>query len=113
MQGIVGKKKVARIYVDSLDKVDGDALWERIVFHAKEYGIAGATVFKGIAGMGAHATVHSFSLLATSQELPVIIELIDEESKIRDFLETIDRMIEEGLVTLSDVEVIRYKHTKA
>ena len=111
MKGIVGKKKVARIYIDSLDKYKGEPLWERIVFAAKAFGLAGATVFKGIAGMGSHAELHSFSLLSVSQELPVVVELIDDEAKIRAFLEKADVMIDEGLVTLADVDVISYKHT--
>lgn len=113
MKGIVGKKKCARIYIDSVDKIDGDVLWEKLVYEAKRFGVAGATVYKGIAGMGAHAQLHSFSLLSLSQELPVIVELIDDESRIRAFLEHIDAMLEEGMVTLSDVEVIAYRHKKA
>jgi len=110
MKGIVGKKKVARIYIDSLDKYEGEPLWEHIVFAAKEFGLAGATVFNGIAGMGSHAQLHSFSLLSVSQELPIIVELIDDEAKVRAFLEKADEMIDEGLVTLADVDVIAYKH---
>jgi len=113
MKGIVGKKKVARIYIDNLDKIDGEALWEKLVFEAKAFGLAGATVFKGIAGMGSHVELHTFSLLSLSQELPIVIEIIDEEAKIRDFLAHIDAMLEEGLVTLADVEVIAYRHKKA
>ena len=72
--------------------------------------MAGATVFKGVAGIGAHSEVRSFNVWMLSQELPIIIEIIDDEEKIVDFIDKIDNMIEEGLTTISDTEVIKYKH---
>ncbi len=110
MKRYIGKKKVARIYINNQDKYDGKPLWEVILFEAKAYGLAGATVLKGVAGMGAHSEVHSFNVLVLSQVLPLVIELIDDEAKVRGFLEKIEPMIEEGLTSLSDVEVITYKH---
>jgi len=106
----IGKKKIARIYIDNQDKFEGKALWEEILFKAKAYGLSGATVFKGVAGMGVHSQIRSFSVLTISQILPVVIEIIDDEDKIIGFLEEIDFMIEEGLTTMSDTEVITYKH---
>jgi hypothetical protein len=110
VKNYIGKKKAARIYIDNQDKYEGKPLWEVILLKAKAYGLAGATVFKGVAGMGAHSEVHSFNVLVISQELPLVIELIDDEAKVRGFLEEIEPMIEEGLTSLSDVEVITYKH---
>ncbi len=112
MHQLLGEKKVARIYIDNSDKVDGKLLWERLLREAKAYGIAGATVYKAASGMGAHSQLHTFNVWILSQTLPVIVEMIDDEEKIRGFLEHVEPLIEEGLVTLANVEVIRYKHRK-
>ena len=105
----LGKKKVARIYIDNQDKYEGEPLWEMILKKAKSEGMAGATVFKGVSGIGVQGDIHTFNVWSISQKLPLVIELIDDESKIDSFLEQIDTMIEEGITTLSDTEVIRYK----
>ena len=110
MKKYIGKKKVARVYINNQDKYRGEPLWETILLKAKEYGLAGATVFKGVAGMGAHSEVHSFNVLVMSQVLPLVIELIDDEERVRSFLDEIEPMMEEGLTSMSDVEVITYKH---
>ena len=112
MKRYLGKKKIARIYIDNQDKYNGEPLWELILKKVKEFGLAGATVFKGVAGIGAHSEVRSFNVWVLSQELPLVIEIIDDEEKIIGFIDEIDDMIEEGLTTLSDTEVIRYKHKK-
>ncbi len=112
MKRYLGKKKIVRIYIDNQDKYNGEPLWELILKKVKEHGLAGATVFKGVAGIGAHSEVRSFNVWALSQELPLVIEIIDDEEKIVDFIDKIDDMIEEGLTTISDTEVIRYKHKK-
>ena len=110
MKRYLGKKKIVRIYIDNQDKFEGKPLWEEILREVKEQGLAGATVFKGVAGIGAHTEIRSFNILAISQELPLIIEIIDDEEKVSSFLDNIDHMIDEGLVTMSDTEVIKYKH---
>ncbi len=112
MKRYLGKKKIARIYIDNQDKYEGRPLWEEILKKVKEYGLAGATVFKGVAGIGAHSEVRSFNVWALSQELPIVIEIIDNEDKITYFIDKIDDMINEGLTTVSDTEVIKYKHRK-
>jgi PII-like signaling protein len=112
MKRYLGDKKVLRIYIDSADTFDGKPLWQYLVHQAKAEGIAGATVFKGVAGMGAHSQVHTFEIWALSQKLPVVIEIIDQETKITDFLRKYDDAIQEGLITLHDVQVVRYKHTQ-
>ena len=110
MKRYLGKKKVARIYIDNQDKYEGKPLWEEVLKKARECELAGATVFKGISGIGVRGEIHSFNVWSISQKLPLIIELIDNEEKILDFLEKIDEMIEEGITTLEDTEVIQYKH---
>jgi uncharacterized protein len=110
MKQYLGHKKILRIYIDNQDKYKGQPLWEEILKSVKEYGLAGATVLKGVAGMGAHAVLRSFNVLVLSQELPIVIEIIDSEDKITDFIDKIDFMIDEGMMTLSDTQIIKYKH---
>ena len=112
MQRYLGSRKILRIYIDNDDKYEKRPLWEVILKKAKEFGLSGATVFKGVAGMGAHSEISSFSVWSMSQKLPIIIEIIDKEDKIRSFLKSIEPIIDEGLITLTDSEVISYKHPK-
>ncbi len=109
MKQYLGKKKVLRIYIDNSDQFEDKPLWQYLVHQAKSDGLSGATVFKGVAGMGAHSELHTFEIWVLSQTLPVIIEIIEEEEKIMTFLESYDSAIEEGLITLHDVEVLKYK----
>ena len=110
MKRFLGKKKVARIYIDNQDKYRGAPLWEEILIQAKKSGLAGATLFKGVSGIGIGGEIHSFNVWSISQKLPLVIEIIDDEQKVLDFLEEINDIVEEGMTTLSDTEVIRYKH---
>jgi len=110
MRGIVGKRKLLRIFIDLDDKYEGKPLWEYILRLVKEKGLAGATVFKAAAGIGAHSELRTFSVWRLSQNLPVVVEIIDREEKIREFLEVLDEILEEGLVVLEDVEVVTYRH---
>jgi len=110
MKRFLGSKKILRIYIDNQDKFDGKPLWEEILKKAKKLEIAGATVFKGVAGIGAHSEIRSFNVFTISQELPLVIEIIDSEEKIVDFIDHIDYMIDEGITTMCDTQVIKYKH---
>ena len=110
MRGLVGKRKLLRIFISLEDKFQGKPLWEYILELVKKEGLAGATVFKAAAGLGAHSQLKTFTVWRLSQDLPVVIEIIDREEKIREFLKVIDAVIEEGLVVLEDVEVIVYRH---
>ncbi len=110
MKRLPGQKKLLKIYIDTDDKYENDPLWEVILKRAKEEGLSGATVYKSISGMGIHSELKSYKVIALSQSLPLVIEMIDTEEKIRAFMDTLDSIMQEGLVTLSDVEVIRYKH---
>lgn len=110
MEQYLGNKKVLRIYIDNEDKFQGKPLWEELLKKVKEHGLAGATVFKGVGGIGAHSEIKSFSVFVLSQELPIVIEIIDSEDKIKMFLDVTDDMIQEGLVTITDTHVIKYKH---
>ncbi len=97
-----------RILIGDSDRWHGKALHEAIVERARTAGLAGATVLRGILGFGKHSRIHSAGILTLSTDLPVIIELVDTEEKIREFMPAVDEMVEEGLVTLETVQVIRY-----
>ncbi len=104
-----GEAKLLRIFVGESDRHGGRPLYEAIVLEAKRQGLAGATVFKGFMGFGAHSRIHSAKVLQLSEDLPVMVEIVDTEEKIRAFLPALDGMVKEGLVTLEKVEVIRYQ----
>ncbi|TCK03403.1 DUF190 domain-containing protein [Phorcysia thermohydrogeniphila] len=112
MRGLVGRRKLLRIFISLEDKFEGKPLWEYILQLVKENGLAGATVFKAVAGIGSHSELKTFSVWRLSQNLPVVVEIIDREEKIKEFLKVIDSIIEEGLVVLEDVEVISYRHRR-
>lgn len=98
-----------RVFIGESDQWQGRPLYEAIVLKARQAGLAGATVFKGAMGFGAHSRVHTFKLLRLSEDLPILIEIVDAEEKIRRFLPEIDQMVAEGLVTIERVEVIQYR----
>jgi len=76
---------------------------------ARKHGLSGATVFKGVEGFGGHSVVHAARVFDLSTDLPILIEIVDTEEKIRDFIPLLDDMVHEGLVTLETVEIIHYK----
>ena len=101
--------KLLRIFVGEDDKHQGVALYEWIVRRAREQGLAGATVLRGLEGFGAHSRLHTAKILRLSTDLPIVIEIVDTEAKIEAFLPTIDDAIGEGLATLEKVEVRFYR----
>ncbi|SNR62049.1 DUF190 domain-containing protein [Desulfurobacterium atlanticum] len=104
------KEKLLKIYIDSEDKYNGKPLWKVILSKAKESGIAGATVLKAVAGIGSHSKIHTINLLSLSINIPLIIEIVDLEEKIEKFINILDEIVEEGLITVQDVEVKIYRH---
>ena len=106
-----------RIFISSTDPLKQDLLCESIVFSAKTEGLAGATVLKGILGYGASSVIHSYKFWEVTDKLPVIIELIDEEVKVRNFYETIRPQLESMrygcLVTIENIEVLLFKSGKS
>lgn len=107
---------VMRIFISSTDKHKDGLIYEYIVFKAKEYGLSGATVFKGILGYGASSVIHSYKFWEVSEKLPVVIEIIDEEKKILSFYDTIKPVLETirygCLVTTEKTNVMIYKSGK-
>jgi PII-like signaling protein len=99
--------RMVRIHFGEDDRWHGKPLYEAIVEEARRQDLAGATVYRGIEGYGASSRIHRKHLL-TSSDLPVMVCIIDEAEKIEQFLPTLERMVHEGLIAISDVEVIRY-----
>src|SRR5262245_20805734 len=114
---ITGEGKLLRIFVGESDRCGGRPLYEAIVYKARELGLAGATVWRGIEGYGAASRIHTAKILRLSEDLPVLIEIVDTEEKIRAALPALDTLIETagggGLVTLEKAEIIRYTHGKS
>lgn len=108
-----GQGKLVRIFVGESDTWHGRPLYQAIVERARAEGIAGATVIRGIEGFGASSRIHTARILRLSEDLPLIIEIVDTEDKIAGLLPVLDEMVSEGLVTLERVEVIAYRGREA
>jgi PII-like signaling protein len=106
---IEGAALLVRIYIGESDHWHGKPLYQAIVELLRERGLAGATVLRGIEGFGAKARLHTTRLLRLSEDLPVLIECVDQEDKIRAILPELDSMVGDGLITLEKIEVIAYR----
>lgn len=110
---IEGKGKLLKIFIGESDKWHHDALYHAIIKKIKEHGLAGATTTRGIEGFGANSRVHTNKIEVLSQDLPIVIEVIDTEDKINEIIKVIEPMITEGLiVVMHDVEIIKYAKSK-
>jgi hypothetical protein len=101
--------KLLRIFIGESDKHDGLSLFEWIVRKAREEGLAGATVLRGLEGFGAHSRLHTAKILRLSSDLPIVVEIVDTAEKIEAFLPLVDAVIGEGLATVEKVEVRFYR----
>ena len=101
--------KLLRIFIGEADKWHGQPLYEAIIHLAKKEGMAGATAIKGFMGFGCKSHMHTTKLLRLSEDLPIVIEIVDSEEKINRFLPHLDEMVKEGLITLEKVNVIMYR----
>jgi hypothetical protein len=106
---IEGEGKLLRIFVGESDRWEGQPLYEAIVRRTREAGCAGASVLKGIEGFGAHSRIHRGHMLRLSEDLPVVIEIVDRTDRIDALLPMLDEMITEGLVTVERVDILRYR----
>lgn len=104
--------QLLRIFIGETDKYGGRPLYEWIVLEAKAKGLAGATVLRGMMGFGAHSRIHTSKILRLSEDLPIIIEIVDTHEKLQAFLGHIDKAIGEGLATLEKADVQFYRHKK-
>ena len=105
--------KLLRIFVGEADRWEGRPLYEAVVLEAKKQGMAGATALKGFLGFGCKSRLHTAKLLRLSEDLPIIIEIVDSEEKIAAFLPKLDKMVQEGLITLEKAHVVMYRANAA
>lgn len=101
--------KLLRIFIGESDRHEGLPLYEWIVRQARENGLAGATVLRGLEGYGAHSRLHKAKILRLANDLPLVVEIVDTEEKIQSFLPLIDDAVSEGLATVERVEVHFYR----
>jgi len=108
-----GEGKLLRIFFGETDRITGTPLFEVIVNHAQKAGLAGATILRGIEGFGAHSRIHKASLLELSEDLPIIVEIVDTEEKIESFIPELDILIEKAgcgvMMTIEKVTVRKYQ----
>jgi PII-like signaling protein len=105
-----GKAKLMRVYVGENDKWNGKPLYEALVESLRAHDIAGVTVYRGILGYGANRRIRADSTLSLSHDRPIMLSVVDTEDRLRAFLPTLDGMVRQGLVVLSDVDIIKYTH---
>ncbi len=104
--------ELLRIFIGESDKWEGRPLYEVIVREARERGMAGATVLRGMMGFGAHSRLHTTKILRLSEDLPIVVEIVDKPERIEPFLPRLDEIIDEGLVTVERAKVIFYRHNQ-
>lgn len=97
-----------RLYLGEGDRVNGRPAYEAVVLAAREGNLAGATVLRGPMGFGRSSRLHTAKILRLSEDLPIVVEIVDSERRIRDFLRSIEPMLGGGLATVERVEVVRY-----
>ena len=98
-----------RIFIGESDRHEGKPLYEWLVLAARERGLAGATVLRGLMGYGAHSRLHTFKIERLSEDLPIVVEIVDARDKLEEFLAAIDGVIPEGLATLEKAFVHFYR----
>lgn len=105
--------ELLRVFLGESDRHGGKPLYEAIVLEARRRGMAGATVLRGIMGFGADSHMHTAKILRLSEDLPIVVEIVDTPERIAEFLPDLDGMLQEGLITLERARVIEYRHSKA
>jgi PII-like signaling protein len=106
------KGQLLRIFIGESDVWSGEPLYRAIVLKARELGLAGATVLRGPMGFGANSRMHTTKLLELSTDLPIIIEIVDTQDRIKSLLPFLDEAVTEGLITIEDVTVLKYRHNQ-
>jgi PII-like signaling protein len=108
MMQIPKQAVLLRIFIGEDDKLNNSPLYEAIVMKAREMHLAGATVLRGPMGFGASSRLHTTKILRLSEDLPLVIEIVDSEEKINEFLPVLDGIMSSGLITLEKVQVLQY-----
>ena len=98
-----------RVFVGESDRYDHHPLYESIVLKAREHGLAGATVTRGLMGYGKNSVLHTAKILRLSEDLPMVVEIVDSLEKIENFLPILDHMVSDGLVTLETLKVVHHR----
>lgn len=109
---IEGPAKSVRVFIGESDQWHGKTLYSAIVERLRKEGFAGVTALQGIMGFGANSRIHAAHLLTLSEDLPIVIEIVDKPERIEAALPILDEMVREGLVIVSDVHVVKYTHGK-
>ena len=99
-----------RIFIGETDKYEGKPLYEQIILKARELHLAGATATRGIMGFGADSRLHTAKILRLSEDLPIVIEIVDTEAHLDKLMPFLDETVEEGLITMENVQVVKYRH---
>ncbi len=99
-----------RIFIGETDKYKGKLLYETIIKQARKLNMAGATVFRGIMGFGANSRIHTSKMLRLSEDVPMVIEIVDKEERINQLLPFLEEAVKDGLITLEPVKIISYRH---
>jgi hypothetical protein len=107
-----GEGKLVRIFIGESDTWHGKPLYQAIVRRAREEGIAGATVVRGIEGFGASSHLHTSRILRLSEDLPLVIEIVDSDERIEALLPILDEMVGDGMVTIEKVQIVAYRAGK-
>jgi PII-like signaling protein len=105
-----GEGTLLRIFIGESDRWHHQPLYEAIVLEARKRGLAGATVLRGPMGFGAASRIHTMKVLRLSEDLPLVIEIVDTAEAIVGFLPVLDEMVTEGLITTEKVHIVRYRH---
>jgi PII-like signaling protein len=101
--------KLLRIFIGESDSFEGRPLHEVIVLKARELGLAGATVLRGMMGFGASSRLHTSKILRLSDDLPIVVEIVDSEEKISHLLPFLDEVVADGMTTMEDIQILKYK----
>ena len=109
MRALTGEQVMVRIFFGESDRWKHQPLEVALIERLRREGFAGATVFRGVSGFGANSVIHTTHLLELSTDLPVVIEVVDSEEHIERLLPILDEMLDDGLVTMEKVRVLRYK----
>jgi PII-like signaling protein len=107
-----GEGRLLRIFIGESDRYEGKPLYDAIVRKARDEGLAGVTVLRGLEGFGADSHMHTAKVLRLSDDLPIVIEIVDKPERIDAFLPGLDAMVVEGMMTLEDVSIIAYRRSE-